>query len=205
MSAVFFKKSADTCGHPADTLRTKPEDKCPQALLVCPQYVLRVRSMSAVCPSCPQCVLSVSAGMSAGMSLNEWIFCPLWVLRMSFVCPSCVRRCPSFVLRLSFVCPSLYSLNEWINLQKMQKWMNLSESVWICLKIDNLSHTVQPPPLFNQRLSLCSVDLSFESLLSPSVRELVPHLASHLFLSKIFGPVAFSRGGGTSSLLAPQT
>ena len=123
----FFQK---ICGHlrtPADTLRTKPEDKCPQALLVCPQYVRR----------CPQYVLrvrSVSAGMSAGMSAaNPWMN-EFFVPCESFVCPSYVLCVSAGVLCLSFVCPSF--------VRGYIPWMNelglYRSSGWIGYRISDI-------------------------------------------------------------------
>ena len=130
----FFSKNLRT---PADTLRTPCGQNQRTSVrrhywyvrsmsfvsAVCPQYVLRVLSVSSVCPQvCPQ----VCPWM------NEF-FVPC----ESFVCPSYVLRVSAGVLRLSFVCPSFVRryipwMNEWIYKKCKNEWicLNLSESVW---------------------------------------------------------------------------
>ena len=142
MSAVFFKKSADTCGHlrtPADTLRTPCGQNQRTSVR---RHNWYVRSMSAVCPLCPQCVLSVSAGMSAGMSAaNPWMnesFVPC----ESFVCPSYVLCVSAGVLCLSFVCPSF--------VRRYIPWMNELIRAVPELRLDRISD-IRYPILFSPK------------------------------------------------------
>ncbi len=107
----FFQKICGhlrtPCGHPADKTRGQVSAGTTGMSAVCPSCPQYVRSMSFVSSVCPQCVRRY-----VRRYVLEWMnflspVSPSYVLRMSFVCPQVSFVCPLFVLRLSFVCPSL--------------------------------------------------------------------------------------------------